>query len=186
MAGRPVHTFDVVRTEQLTPHIMRVVLGGSGFDTFTPNEFTDAYFKILFVRRTLDVAALPAAADDGQLQRLCPRRTTAHRSAPTPCGGPTPQRREFSHRLRRARRARGGRAVGVPRQPRVSRPTCWSRAPMRLIRRPTGICSPVTRRRSRPSAPRWRPCPTTQLARSSSRSPDPRTRSRSAHRPVSR
>ncbi|HEX2399097.1 MAG TPA: siderophore-interacting protein, partial [Mycobacterium sp.] len=50
MAGRPVHTFEVVRTEQLTPHLIRVVLGGQGFDTFTPNEYTDAYVKIVFVR----------------------------------------------------------------------------------------------------------------------------------------
>ncbi|HET6734934.1 siderophore-interacting protein [Mycobacterium sp.] len=63
MAGRPVHTFEVVRTEQLTPHMIRVVLGGSGngtgFDTFTPNDFTDAYVKIVFVDDGIDVAALP-------------------------------------------------------------------------------------------------------------------------------
>lgn len=59
MAGRPVHTFEVLRTEQVTPHIVRVVLGGSGFDTFRPNDFTDAYVKIVFVRNGLDVAALP-------------------------------------------------------------------------------------------------------------------------------
>ncbi len=60
MAGRPVHTFEVVRTEQLTPHLTRVVLGGSGFDTFTPNDFTDAYVKIVFVTDGTDVGALPA------------------------------------------------------------------------------------------------------------------------------
>ena len=27
MAGRPIHTFEVVRTEQLTPHLIRLVLG---------------------------------------------------------------------------------------------------------------------------------------------------------------
>ena len=59
MAGRPVHTFDVVRTEQLTPHLIRVVLGGSGFDTFTPNDYTDAYVKIVFVTDGTDVGALP-------------------------------------------------------------------------------------------------------------------------------
>jgi NADPH-dependent ferric siderophore reductase len=59
VAGRPVHTFEVVRTEQLTPHLIRVVLGGSGFDTFTPNEFTDAYVKIVFVSDGIDVGALP-------------------------------------------------------------------------------------------------------------------------------
>jgi len=59
VAGRPVHTFEVLRTENLTPHIVRVVLGGSGFDTFTPNDYTDAYVKIVFVRDDVDVAALP-------------------------------------------------------------------------------------------------------------------------------
>jgi NADPH-dependent ferric siderophore reductase len=59
VAGRPVHTFEVVRTEQLTPHLIRVVLGGNGFDTFTPNDYTDAYVKIVFVGDGIDVGALP-------------------------------------------------------------------------------------------------------------------------------
>jgi NADPH-dependent ferric siderophore reductase len=49
----------VVRTEDLTPHLRRVVLGGSGFATFTPNEFTDAYVKIVFVPNGVDVSELP-------------------------------------------------------------------------------------------------------------------------------
>ncbi|MCG5433749.1 siderophore-interacting protein [Mycobacterium sp. MYCO198283] len=60
MAGRPIHTFEVVQTEQLSPHIVRVTLGGNGFDTFTPNEFTDAYCKLVFVRDDVDVSELPA------------------------------------------------------------------------------------------------------------------------------
>jgi NADPH-dependent ferric siderophore reductase len=59
VAGRPVHTFEVLRTEEVTPHITRVVLGGGGFDTFTPNDFTDAYVKIVFVSNGVDVNALP-------------------------------------------------------------------------------------------------------------------------------
>jgi NADPH-dependent ferric siderophore reductase len=59
VAGRPVHTFEVVRTEQLTPHLIRVVLGGKGFDNFIPNESTDAYVKIVFVNNGVDVGALP-------------------------------------------------------------------------------------------------------------------------------
>ncbi|BBZ34323.1 siderophore-interacting protein [Mycolicibacterium confluentis] len=59
MAGRPLHTFEVVRTEWLTPHIVRVVLGGKGFDTFTPSEFTDSYVKIAFVPAGVDVEGLP-------------------------------------------------------------------------------------------------------------------------------
>jgi NADPH-dependent ferric siderophore reductase len=48
----------VVRSEQLTPHLIRVVLGGKGFDTFTANEYTDAYVKIAFVNHGVDVGAL--------------------------------------------------------------------------------------------------------------------------------
>jgi NADPH-dependent ferric siderophore reductase len=59
VAGRPVHTFEVVRSEQLTPHLICVVLGGDGFDLFIPNEFTDAYVKIVFVNHGVDVGALP-------------------------------------------------------------------------------------------------------------------------------
>ncbi len=59
MAGRPIHTFEVVRTEQIAPHMVRVVLGGTGFDTFTPSEFTDSYVKIAIVPHGVDVAALP-------------------------------------------------------------------------------------------------------------------------------
>lgn len=55
MAGRPVHTFEVVRTEQLTPHVVRVVLGGKGFDTFAPNDYTDAYVKLVFVADDVEV-----------------------------------------------------------------------------------------------------------------------------------
>jgi NADPH-dependent ferric siderophore reductase len=59
MAGRPIHTFDVIRTEQITPHMVRVVLGGNGFDTFTPAEFTDSYVKVVVVPSGVDVEALP-------------------------------------------------------------------------------------------------------------------------------
>lgn len=59
MAGRPIHTFTVVRSEQLTAHTVRVVLGGNGFDTFTPSEYTDSYVKLVIVPRGVDVAALP-------------------------------------------------------------------------------------------------------------------------------
>jgi NADPH-dependent ferric siderophore reductase len=48
----------VVRSEQLAPHMVRVVLGG-GFTTFTPVEFTDSYVKIVLPRSGTDVSALP-------------------------------------------------------------------------------------------------------------------------------
>jgi NADPH-dependent ferric siderophore reductase len=57
VAGRPIHTFEVVRSEQLTTHMIRVVLGG-GFETFKPTEFTDSYVKIVLPRSGTDVSAL--------------------------------------------------------------------------------------------------------------------------------
>lgn len=57
--ARPVHTFHVVRSEHLTPHLVRVMLGGSGFGTFVPNEFTDSYVKLIFVDPEVDVTGLP-------------------------------------------------------------------------------------------------------------------------------
>lgn len=49
--GRPVRVPTqtvVVRTEQLTPHMVRVVLGGPGLAGFEPGEFTDRYVKLCF------------------------------------------------------------------------------------------------------------------------------------------
>ena len=41
-------TFSVVRTDRLSPHLVRVVLGGPGFDSFESNDKTDKYVKMLF------------------------------------------------------------------------------------------------------------------------------------------
>jgi NADPH-dependent ferric siderophore reductase len=57
--GRPLHTFEVVRSEQVTSHMIRIVLGSGGFDTFTPSEYTDSYVKLVFVADGVDMAALP-------------------------------------------------------------------------------------------------------------------------------
>ena len=39
-------TLTVLRTEQVSAHLVRVVLGGAGFDAFTPREETDSYVKL--------------------------------------------------------------------------------------------------------------------------------------------
>ncbi|CAL9395369.1 putative protein [Streptomyces sp. enrichment culture] len=46
--AREVGTAVVVRTERLTPHMVRVVLGGAGLARFSAGEFTDHYIKLLF------------------------------------------------------------------------------------------------------------------------------------------
>lgn len=54
MAERPArkapkaHVAQVVRTERLTPHMQRVVLGGEGLAEFTAGDSTDHYVKLLF------------------------------------------------------------------------------------------------------------------------------------------
>ncbi|MFD5541533.1 siderophore-interacting protein [Streptomyces sp. NPDC127079] len=54
MAERPVRkprkpqSAQVVRTERLTPHMQRVVLGGEGLAGFTADTCTDHYVKLLF------------------------------------------------------------------------------------------------------------------------------------------
>ncbi len=59
MVGRPLHTFEVVRREELASHMVRVVLGGNGFDTFRPSEFADSYVKLVLVADDVDMAGLP-------------------------------------------------------------------------------------------------------------------------------
>lgn len=59
MAGRPVQAFEVVSSEQLTAHMVRLVLGSNNFETFVPSKFTDSYVKLVFVADGIDVAALP-------------------------------------------------------------------------------------------------------------------------------
>ncbi|POX62687.1 NADPH-dependent ferric siderophore reductase [Streptomyces sp. Ru62] len=45
---RKPHTAQVVRTERLTPHMQRVVLGGEGLADFAADTCTDHYVKLLF------------------------------------------------------------------------------------------------------------------------------------------
>jgi NADPH-dependent ferric siderophore reductase len=67
-----VHTFEVVGTEQLAPHMVRVVLGGPGFDTFVCSAFTDSYVKILFVGNGVDTSALPRPLTRDSFDALAP------------------------------------------------------------------------------------------------------------------
>lgn len=45
---RPQTVLEVLRTEQLTPHLMRVIAGGVGFADFRNNDSTDRYVKLMF------------------------------------------------------------------------------------------------------------------------------------------
>lgn len=80
MAGRPVQAFEVVSTEQLTPHMVRVVLGSNNFETFVPSKFTDSYVKLVFVADGVDVAALPQPLTLDSFGELPPEKRPAVRT----------------------------------------------------------------------------------------------------------
>lgn len=46
--ARTVGTAVVVRTERLSPHMVRLVLGGEGLREFGAGGYTDHYVKLLF------------------------------------------------------------------------------------------------------------------------------------------
>lgn len=50
--------------------MVRVVLGGNGFDTFTPSEFADSYVKILFIPSAVDMASLPTPLTMDSFKKL--------------------------------------------------------------------------------------------------------------------
>ncbi len=80
MAGRPVQSFEVVDTRQLAPHMVRVVLGSSHFDSFVSSEFTDSYVKLVFVPDDVDVARLPHPLTIDSFADLPPEKKPAVRT----------------------------------------------------------------------------------------------------------
>lgn len=46
--AKPVTRLRVLRTERITPHMIRVVAGGDDIADFAANEFTDSYVKVVF------------------------------------------------------------------------------------------------------------------------------------------
>ncbi|MFI5620146.1 siderophore-interacting protein [Streptomyces sp. NPDC051567] len=68
--ARSVGTAVVVRTERLTPHMMRIVVGGDGLADFGAGEFTDHYIKILF---PADGVTYPVPWDLAQIRTEYPR-----------------------------------------------------------------------------------------------------------------
>ncbi|MGP3927546.1 siderophore-interacting protein [Streptomyces sp. 8N616] len=76
MADRParkapkLNRARVVRTQQLTPHMVRVVLGGEGLTGFGAGEYTDHYVKLLF---PIEGVAYPEPFDIEAVRRDLPR-----------------------------------------------------------------------------------------------------------------
>jgi NADPH-dependent ferric siderophore reductase len=68
--GGPGHRLRVLRTERLTPHLVRVVLGGPGLDGVVDNGFSDKYVKLAFPRPGVDY---PAPFDVAAIRESMPR-----------------------------------------------------------------------------------------------------------------
>lgn len=49
-------TVNVLRTERLSPHMVRVIAGGPGLASFVPKDATDMYVKIHFLQPGVDYA----------------------------------------------------------------------------------------------------------------------------------
>lgn len=187
MAGRPVHTFEVVRREQLTDHMVRLVLGrngANGFDKFSPNEFSDAYVKIAIVPDGVDVAALPKPLTLDSFQELPAEhrptvRTYTVRNVDTERGEITI---DFVVHGEQGVAAPWAAAV-QPGQPAYLMGPSGAYTPIRPL---IGICWLVTKPRCPRSAQHWKPCPTTRSARFSSRWPARGMKSRSPLPMVSR
>ncbi len=68
--GGPAHRGEVLRVEQLTPHMVRVFLGGAGLDQFATRGQTDHYVKLLF---PADGVAYPEPYDVREIREQFPR-----------------------------------------------------------------------------------------------------------------
>lgn len=53
---RPQIDLTVVRREELSPHMVRIVAGGEGFTAYVNNSFVDRYVKIVFPQPGVDYA----------------------------------------------------------------------------------------------------------------------------------
>ncbi|CEA09862.1 Vibriobactin utilization protein ViuB [Arthrobacter saudimassiliensis] len=68
--ARPLVFLEVLRREQLTPHMVRIVAGGPNFFRFQPKDCTDSYCKIWFGP---DGRPVPEGADLEQMRADSPR-----------------------------------------------------------------------------------------------------------------
>ncbi|UQU67939.1 siderophore-interacting protein [Couchioplanes caeruleus] len=70
--ARPARTGAVTRVEQLTAHMVRIVVGGPGLADLQAGEFTDHYVKVLFPQPGVDY---PEPFDMGAIRESMPRET---------------------------------------------------------------------------------------------------------------
>lgn len=70
--ARPAHEGVVTRVEQLTPHMVRVVIGGEAIARIDAARFTDHYIKVIFPQAGVDY---PEPFDMGAVRESLPRET---------------------------------------------------------------------------------------------------------------
>ncbi|MBX7445854.1 MULTISPECIES: siderophore-interacting protein [unclassified Arthrobacter] len=68
--NRPQVNLSVLRTEQLSPHMVRIVAGGDGFADFVNNGFVDRYVKIVFPQPGVEY---PSPLDLWAIRETMPR-----------------------------------------------------------------------------------------------------------------
>ncbi len=75
---RPQVVLEVVETIRLSPHLVRVRLGGPGMVAFTTNGFTDKYVKIIFAKPELGL--VPPYDLDALREHLAPEDQPVRRT----------------------------------------------------------------------------------------------------------
>ncbi|TLM81441.1 siderophore-interacting protein [Pseudarthrobacter sp. NamE2] len=68
--SRPQINLEVLRREQLSPHMVRIVAGGEGFKDFVNNGFVDRYVKIVFPQPGIEY---PSPLDLWNIRETMPR-----------------------------------------------------------------------------------------------------------------
>lgn len=73
--SRPQTNLTVLRREQLTPHMVRIVAGGPGFAGYVNNDYVDRYVKIVFPQPGVEY---PQPLDLWQVRESMPRELWPH------------------------------------------------------------------------------------------------------------
>lgn len=68
--SRPQTALTVLRREELSPHMVRIIAGGEGFSSYTNNAFVDRYVKIAFPQPGV---AYPEPLDLWTIRETMPR-----------------------------------------------------------------------------------------------------------------
>lgn len=73
--SRPQTNLTVLRREDLSPHMVRIIAGGPGFDGYVNNEFVDRYIKIVFPQPGIEY---PDPLDLWAVRETMPRHEWPH------------------------------------------------------------------------------------------------------------